>query len=120
MEEARSDAALVISVVVFLAVAFVMSLVGACMSPGGNVVIPTEVKQMSTLQGEGEIGAVFIGGYAFTYPIRWRGSGSMTLQYPQTPHILLKGSLVWEPVVPGQLPAIQAEIAAGRFRVEGN
>lgn len=81
------------------------------------VIIPQAVYQRSSAEGSGVIGSIYIGPFPWTYPIRWKGNGTITLQYPTQPYVLLEGDFTWEPVYPEQLPAVEAERAAGRFAV---
>lgn len=95
----------------------VTPFVGCAAGPGGDVpIIAQVVHQVSEAKGEGVIGSVWVGAFPWTYPLRWKGEGKITLQYPATPHIVLDGDFEWEPVYPDQAPAIQAEMAAGRIQ----
>jgi hypothetical protein len=102
-----------------LSLLLLLVLAGCAVDPGGGggqVFIPGAITQRSEVQGSGTIGSIFIGAFAWTYPIRWSGEGTLTIQYPAQPHIILDGNFVWEPVYPEQREAIQREIALGNFR----
>lgn len=68
-----------------------------------DVIVPQPIigiRQVSRASGEGTFGSLFIGPYPFTYPMRWRGTGTVILQYPGKPHIIFdgEGEFVVEPL----------------------
>jgi hypothetical protein len=100
-----------------LALILILLLAG-CVSPGGgSVIVPTGITQATEVNGTGTIGSVLIGGFPWTYPIRFTGDGTLRLQYPATPHVWLDGDFTWEVVIPEQAPMVEAEMRAGRFKV---
>lgn len=107
------------SLTVLLLVAAVF-MPGCITQPGGGdggIVVPMTVHQTSSIEGSGTIGSVYIGLFAWTYPIKWQGRGTMTLQYPAQPYIVLEGELIWEPVYPEQYPSIVQAISRGEIAV---
>lgn len=119
----RWHTALTILVTALLIVAAV--LVCGCMttSGGGSSVTPLQaVRQESRAQGEGEFGSLFVGPFPLTYPLRWRGNGTITLQYPQTPHVVFNGTadFIVEPIAPEYVDRAHADVAAGRVVIFRN
>jgi hypothetical protein len=98
-------------------IVLILPLLG-CVSGGTSpIIIQPVISQTSSVEGHGRFGSVLIGAYPWTYPIDWTGRGTITLQYPAVPHVLLEGELEWHPVFPTDAPKIAAEMAAGRFAV---
>lgn len=107
--------AVVLTLVIGIAIACFTIPIVACTTAGQSAL--AVFYQKSTVEGQGEIGSMYIGLFAWTYPIRWNGRGSLTLQYPAVPYILLEGDLQWEPVYPQHTPNIQTAIARGHVVV---
>lgn len=101
-----------------LATVILLTLLG-CMSgdSGGAIFVASAIQQSSSIEGSGVIGSIYVGAFPWTYAIKWSGTGTMTLQYPAKPHIVLEGDLVWEPVVPEHSQLIQAAVARGEISV---
>ena len=103
------------------AVFVALIVLSGCSSMGGSVIqTPTAVTQVSSLQGEGVIGAFYVGPIPLTYPIRFSGSGTLRLQYPAMPYVSAEGDLVIEPVLPSAASGVAQDIASGRTRVTNN
>ena len=97
-------------------------LLASCVSSGdGTIIVQPGISQTSTVQGEGTFGSVTVSGFPFTYPIRWSGSGTITLQYPAQPYVVLAGELDWivEPFTPSDEPAVRAAMARGEVVICG-
>lgn len=96
-----------------------LALVG-CMSTGYSVdpapPITQVLHQQSSLEGSGVIGSVMVSGIPVTYPVRWSGSGTLTIQYPATPHVIVDGNLAVAPIPP-YVEETRASIADGRMRL---
>lgn len=74
------------------------------------------VSQSSSLEGNGVIGAFTVGPVPLTYPVKFSGSGTLTLQYPAQPHVLIDGDLVVEPFIQFASQT-DATIASGRMAI---
>ncbi len=72
-------------------------LLVACQSPDGQPAPALGLHQRSTLAGNGVIGSVMAGPLPLTYPLKWSGNGTLTIQ-TSAPYVTLDGDLVVEPL----------------------
>jgi hypothetical protein len=92
-----------------LALCAILVLAGCASSPVSPV---QAISQMSSIEGSGVIGSVFVGPIAITYPVRWSGSGRLTIQYPAQPYVITDGDLVIEPF-PESVAQTEQAVATG-------
>ena len=106
-----------------LALAAILCLT-ACTGTAIPVVVTPVMAQTTTLDGNATIGSLTIGGFPWTYPIRAWGQGTITLQYPGPPYIVITGEIgyeiVVEPVSESDRPAIDAALARGDLVILSN
>lgn len=101
-----------------LALLLVLLLAG-CQSAGPGPAAPLGFRQVSTFDGQGLLGPLEVGPIPFTFPVRYWGQGTITLQYPAQPHVVFQGDggYVVEPLTPSQRPQLEAAIARGEFLI---
>ena len=94
-------------------VALIILLAAALSGCASGQASPVQViSQMSAIEGSGVIGSVFVGPIAVTYPVRWSGTGRLTIQYPAQPYVLTEGDLVIEPF-PESVAQTEQAVATG-------
>lgn len=91
-------------------------LTGCVGSQEGQIVAP--VSMSADISGEVDINSLMVAYMPLTYPIHAWGEGTITLQFPQQPHVLFEGDGGWiiEPITPQDAPRVEALIAAGVIR----
>lgn len=91
-------------------------LLAACVSSGGAFVAP--VYMQIDVSGEVDVGSIMVGNVPLTYPIRAWGEGTITLQYPNQPHVDFVGDGGWiiEPITPQDRAQVERLMAAGAIR----
>lgn len=99
-----------------LAVLAALALTGcvSTLTPTPAPPITQTIHQQTSVEGTLTIGSFMVHGIAVTYPVRVSGQGVYTLQYPATPHLIVDGDLVVEPVQ-GYESEVRQSLAAGRI-----
>lgn len=101
----------------------VLALVAACFilaacvgAPNGQVVAPIQIT--ADVNGEIQVSSLMVGGMPFTYPIKAWGVGTVTLQYPNQPHVDFVGDGGWviEPITPQDRARVEQLVASGAIR----
>lgn len=102
-----------------LLLALALLCAGCASSPGPGPAAPLGFRQVSTFDGEGLLGPLEVGPIPFTFPVRFWGQGTITLQYPRQPFVVFQGDggYVVEPLDPSQRPQLEAAIARGEFLI---
>lgn len=96
-------------------------LLSAC-TAGGQSISPIQslgFRNVSTFEGSGRFGSLEVGTLPMTFPVKWWGAGTATIQFPQKPYFALDGdaTLVVEPITPDRRAELERSMANGYFSV---
>ena len=93
-------------------ITIILALLALAGCTSSSVTPVQAISQTSALQGSGVIGPMFVGPFPITYPVKWSGTGSLTIQYPTQPYVQTEGDLVIEPF-PTTVSATENAVASG-------
>ena len=106
-------------IVLAIGMAAVLTNCPSCSSGLGGVANSMPVHQVTEFNGEGRVGALRMGPFTWTTPVRFWGQGTLTIQWPAKPHIAFEGDggYLVEPESAGDAAAINAARARGEFQI---